>query len=261
MELTVTGVDVGYGRRRIVRSATFGLEPGTVTVLVGPNGAGKSTLLRAIAGLLPYRGSVRLGGEELARMAFGERARRVAYMPQDHGSDTVLTVFEVVLLGIHRELGWRIPRAHAEAVLRVLRRMGIEALADRGFATLSGGQRQLTMFAQMLLRSSAVLLLDEPTSALDLRHQLEILEHLRRVVREEGRIALVAMHDLSLAARFADSLLLLDEGRIRTHGPPLEVLTPARLARVYGVEVAILRGEGNAIGIVPLRRYAAAIDR
>ncbi len=255
MTLAIDDLEVRYGSETVLRSAAFTLEPGRVAALVGPNGAGKSTLLRAIAGLVPCRGGIRLGGSRLDHLPVADRSRLVAYMPQHPGGDTVLTVLETVLLGLHHELGWRLDPRRVATAFELLERLGVAGLADRRFSTLSGGQRQLVMFAQILLRSPSVLLLDEPTSALDLHHQLEILEHLREAVREGGRAALVAIHDLSLAARFADDLLLLDRGRLHARGAPLEVLTASRLAEVYRVEVAILRGTEGAVGFVPLRRH------
>ncbi len=254
MILVIEKLEVRYGPETVLHPAGFELSAGTVTALVGPNGAGKSTLLRAIAGLVPYRGRIRYDRRSLERMSAIERSRIVAYMPQNHGADTVLTVLETVLLGLHHQLGWRLDPGSVEAAFAVLERLDVAHLADRPFSTLSGGQRQLVMFAQLLLRSPSVLLLDEPTSALDLHHQIEILEHLRASVRDSGGIALVAIHDLSLATRYADHLLLLDGGRLRAHGPPLRVLTPRRLAEVYRVEVAILRGTGGVVGFVPLHR-------
>jgi iron complex transport system ATP-binding protein len=237
--LTVAGLQVGYGRRVVVRDLGLPpLLPGTLTALVGPNGAGKSTLLRAIAGLVPgTRGRVMLGGQDLLAMSIPGRAKHLAFMPQGLPGGVALTVLET-LVGALRAVPTPLApdgAAAAQLALAMLRRLEIEDLALRGLDRLSGGQRQLCALAQALVREPSVLLLDEPTSALDLRHQLSVMSLVREMVTERGLIGVVVLHDLGLAARFSDRVVALHRGVVQADGPPAATLTPALLAEVYGV--------------------------
>lgn len=242
--LQITGLTAGYRHRPVLTDLTLApIEPGRVTALVGPNGAGKSTLLRTLAGLLPARGSVRLGGEELLGLPLGDYAGRVTYMPQALPQRVALTVLEGVIGALRASpvSGWSAnSRAVRERAIATLERVGIADLAMEPLDALSGGQRQLASLAQAVVREPRLLLLDEPTSALDLRHQAVVM----RLVRElaaEGRIAMVVMHDLDLAVRWAEHVVVLDGGRAFTEGPPDSAITPASLAHVYGVHARVER--------------------
>lgn len=235
--LSLDGLCAGHGRIRVIHGVDVpALLPGTLTALLGPNASGKSTLLRAIAGLLPTAaGDVRLDGRPIGRMRLAERTRLVRYVPQAYATGARLAVADAVLVAA-RTAGDTAPAAAlAERVAAVLRRVGIAGLADRLVCDLSGGQQQLVALAQGLVRPAPVLLLDEPTSALDLRHQLEALATVREAVVADGLVAVVALHDLSLAARHADRVLLLDRGRLAADGPPARVLADPVCGRTYGV--------------------------
>lgn len=257
MSLDVEGLSVAYGRTPVIERAAMTLETGTLCALIGPNGVGKSTLLKAIAGLLPAVGRISLEGAVLADT---ERRGGFAYMPQDLGPNSSLTGLEVVLLGRLRSLGLSVPRALCDAAAASLEQFGLAGLQGRSLDEMSGGQRQLTYLAQALFREPAVLLLDEPTAALDLRHQLLVLEAVRAHAARSGTIVILAMHDLSLAAQFADRMICLDGGRIEADGPPEAVLTVARLRRVYGVEAEVTKADSGALRIVPLRASSAGSD-
>ena len=237
--LHVEAVSVGYGRRRVIEELTLRpLPPGTLTALVGPNGAGKSTLLRALAGLVPAKGQVRLGELALGGLAVGERARHVAFMPQGLPQGVALTVLETLvgaLKAVPPASGALSDAQAAERGLLLLERLGIAGLALRGLDRLSGGQRQLAGLAQALVREPAVLLLDEPTSALDLRFQLSVMRLVRDTVLERGLVGVVVLHDLALAARFADRVAVLHDGALWADDAPERTLTPDMLAAVYGV--------------------------
>ena len=250
MSLELQDVSVGYGATRVVEGASTRLAGGGLAALVGPNGAGKSTLLKGLAGLLTASGRVSLDGAALAPAA---RRAAIAYMPQDLGASSSLTLVEVVLLGRLGSLGLRVPGELVEAALAALRDFGLEGLQGRTLDAVSGGQRQLVYLAQALFRQPRVLLLDEPTAALDLRHQLLVLEALRRHCAARGTVALAAMHDLTLAAQFADRMLCLAEGRIEAEGRPEAVLTEERLHRVYGVQAQVATGPGGRPQITLLR--------
>lgn len=217
-----------------------GLEarPGEITALIGPNGAGKSTLLKSIAGLARAAGDITLDGVSLVNTAFSARAQKLYYLPQEIGSNTVLTVFEAVLLA-HRTRTNTSGREGLYKVRDTLRALELEDMAERELATLSGGQRQRVAIAQAVVREPRLLLLDEPTSALDLHHQLQVLDWLSRLASEREIIVVMAIHDLSLAARFATHLWMLHEGRSVVHGNPGNVLTRARLREVYAIDAHV----------------------
>ncbi|WP_127090551.1 ABC transporter ATP-binding protein [Aquabacter cavernae] len=238
LSLHVHEVSVGYGRREVVRGLSLApLRGGCVTALVGPNAAGKSTLLRTIAGLLPMRGRVSLGAVDLAGLSRAERAARIGFMPQSLPGGVALTVMETVM-GALRAGGDAAPISGSEMQTRAalaLDDLGIGALALETLDKLSGGQRQLASLAQALVRRPDVLLLDEPTSALDLRHQVVVMSILRRLAGE-GRLVVAVLHDLALAARWADHVVVLSEGRCAAEGAPSQTISSAVLASVYGVE-------------------------
>lgn len=239
--LSAQGLRVRYGAREVVAGLDLPpLNPGEFVALVGPNGAGKSTLLRALAGLTPSAGEIRLGAADLRRLPIGERARRLGFMPQSLPATEGLGVLDSVVAAL-RAGGDALPaRRAAEAAFAVLERLKIGHLALEPLDRLSGGQRQMAGLAQALARDPEALLLDEPTSALDLAKQIQLLEEAKRLAAE-GRILLAALHDLTMAAQWADRILILKEGRLWGAGTPEEVLTPAMLAEVYGVSGSVER--------------------
>lgn len=245
-ELRLSGLTVARGRRTVLAGVSVTLAGGGITAVVGPNGAGKSSLLGAVAGVLPHQGGVALDGGP-------SRPGEAAYMPQAAAVRASLSVLEVVLLGRLERLGWRLAAADLDAALAALAALGLTALADARIDALSGGQQQLVLLAQRLVRRPRLLLLDEPTSALDLNRQLAVLERLAGYARETGAVVLMAVHDLSLAARYASHLLLLKHGALLADGAPEAVLTPAAIAAAYGVEVEVLRSSLGHAAIAPLR--------
>ncbi len=240
--LSVGSVSVAYGARKVLSGLSLpDLAPGEVTVIAGPNAAGKSTLLRAIAQLAPYRGQIRLGDVDLAGIGSAQRSKLVGFMPQSLPGGAGLVVLETVIAAL-RAGGADTPAQGIEtAAIGVLERLGIGALALEPLDQLSGGQRQMVGLAQAIVRDPRLLLLDEPTSALDLARQVRLLAELRRIAAE-GRVVLAVLHDLTLAARWADRIAVLHGHRLHSFGAPAEVLTPAMLAEVYGVAARIERG-------------------
>lgn len=242
-DLFVGGLSAGYGARPVLHALDVpAIRAGEVTALVGPNGAGKSTLLRVLAGLLPGRGSVRLGERELLDIAPADRAVQVSFMPQGLPQRVALTVLEAVIAALCAgpSIGRRNNEDAAADAIAVLERIGIAGLAHEPLDHLSGGQRQLASLAQAIARDPRVLLLDEPTSALDLRHQVVVMDFVRHFAAG-GRIVIVVLHDLSLAARWADQVVVLHHGRTYAAGPPDQSLTPAVLGEVYGVDARVER--------------------
>lgn len=242
--LTVKDLAFSYGSRRIFDGVDLDpIVPGRLTALIGPNAAGKSTLFRLIAGLLKTeRGSVHLGDVDLATLSTRARLERVCFMPQFFTANAALTVFDVVMMA-HKQLkGWRVNEADMIAVGTALQGAGIGHLSEAYVSELSGGQSQMVSVTQALIRKSDVYLFDEPTSALDLRHQLDVLGQIRSAIAQRGAIGVVALHDLNLAARFADHLILLGEGRILAQGSPAEVLQAEAISNTYGVAIETSRG-------------------
>ena len=242
-QLHIGGLRVGYGRRRIIEALDLpALEGGTVTALIGPNAAGKTTLLRALAGLVPAKGSIRLDATELTGLSVAGHARHVTYMPQALPQRVALTVFEATLSALMSSRGDALSTAEAHArALDALARLGISDLAMRGLDELSGGQRQLASLAQSIVREPAVLLLDEPTSALDIHHQLRVMQLVAELARERGIIVVIVLHDIAQAARYAQRVVVLQNGAGAADGAPEAAITPETLARVYRVEARVER--------------------
>ena len=246
--LVIRGLSAGYRGREVIRGLDLGpLEQGSVTALVGPNAAGKSTLLRAIAGLIPVDGSIHLDGEEIVGLDVRARAARIGFMPQTLPQRISLSVFESVLVALKASnlAGGSVALAEARGrVMAALARVDLAHRASDHLDRLSGGQRQLASLAQALVREPSLLLLDEPTSALDLRHQFAVMAMARDLARED-RIVVVVLHDLGLAARWADRIVVLREGAVRAVGKPQIALTPEVLADTWGVEARLLHPEGG----------------
>lgn len=241
MVLTANRLRFEAGGRVLVDGLSLTLTPGRLLGLVGPNGAGKSTLLRMLNGLLPpSAGAIHLGGQELDRLTPQQIARRMARVPQSPPGELAFTVLEMVLMGRYAlSPGWQERPQDRELAMAALDQTGTAHLADRLYATLSGGERQRVTVARSLAQEPQVLLLDEPTASLDLRHQLEVLEAIRRLSREREMAAVAAVHDLALAARYCDELLLLHQGRAVAVGPPEAVLQRETLREVFGVEALV----------------------
>ena len=239
--LSASNLTVSLGTKEIVRDASLSLNAGELVALVGPNGAGKTTLMRALAGLVPAQGTITFAGKPLGGLSARERARTVSYLPQGHVFHWPMNVESIVMLG-------RAPHADAfsdatpddrAAVAQALAVTETQGFAERPVTTLSGGEKARVALARALATQAPVLLADEPTAALDPRHQLVVMELLRNAARN-GNAILAIMHDLTLAARFADRVLVMNEGRVVAGGAPAEALAPELLASVFGVEATIV---------------------
>jgi iron complex transport system ATP-binding protein len=253
--IAVEGLTVVLGGRAVVDRIDLEVGEGEWLALIGPNGAGKTTFLRAIAGLVPSSGSIELHGRDAREMHRTELARLVAVVPQDPSTPPWMTVAEYVLLGRTPHLGRFAKEGirDREVAANALARLDLLAYHDRLLGTLSGGERQRVVVARALAQEAQVVLLDEPTAALDIGHQQQALE-LLDVLRAESDLTLVAaMHDLTLAAQYADRLVLLDDGCIVADGAPREVLTEAVIRTHYDAAIQVA-DVGGRIAVVPTRR-------
>lgn len=257
MNLAATGLRFAYGGAPVLAGVDLDVPEGTFVGLVGRNGVGKSTALRCLAGAVrPSAGRVTLDGRDLATLRPAERARAIAVVPQaSHPAFAVDVAYFVGMGRYAREpfLGGPTPRDR-EVVARCLAETGLTALAHRPVDALSGGEWRRVLVAQALAQEPRCLLLDEPVQQLDLRHQLEVMAFVRAFSRRGGTAALAVLHDLGLAARWCDRLVLLHDGRVLAAGTPDEVLRPDVLRVAYGVEVAVARHPATgALEVVALR--------
>ncbi|MGO4405556.1 ABC transporter ATP-binding protein [Bosea sp. RAF48] len=257
MALLIRDLDFRYGATPVLQGLGTGELPrGELAALVGPNGSGKSTLFRCAAGLLaPQAGMVKLDDRDLAMVPARERARKVFYLAQNTEARVALSVFDIILLArksLHRGFALAASSEDMRAVEAVIAELGLAPFASRDIATLSGGQRQLAAIGQALVREPDVLLLDEPTSALDVRRQLDVMATIREATRRRGIVTVVAIHDLSLAARFADRVLVMNGGRIAQAGAPVEVLAHPAVSETYAVGVHL---EHSARGTLLVEPY------
>lgn len=236
--LSLRDLRVRFGARTALDGVSLDVRAGEFVALAGPNGSGKSTLLRVALGLLaPDGGTATLFGEEVGRLSFRERARRVAWVPQEEAPRDNVELVRYVLYGRYPHLGpfeGEAPEDRRRA-LEVLRQVGLADRAHDGILEISGGERQRTLLARALAQEAPLLLLDEPTAHLDIGHQLDLLVRVRALASGRGLAVVAAIHDLNLAARFADRVAVLSRGRVVADGPPAAVLSPGLLRTVWGI--------------------------
>jgi iron complex transport system ATP-binding protein len=243
LSLSVKNLNFSYPEKQVLRNVSLsGLPKGKLTVLLGPNAAGKSTFFRSLAGLVDadYE-QIIINDKALNELSIAERTQLVCYMPQMFSTNAMLTVFEVVLLAQKQLNTWSVSESDVKAVELLLQQFEIEHLAQRHISELSGGQQQLVSLCQAMARSAELFLLDEPTSALDLRHQLQVMERLKDETKKRNVISIIALHDLSLAARFADNLLIMKNGQLLGHGETEAIFSSPLIADTYGIEIELLR--------------------
>ncbi|MGW0608394.1 ABC transporter ATP-binding protein [Streptomyces sp. NPDC002644] len=261
LRLEVQGLVAGYAGHRVVDGVDLSVPAGKVVAIVGPNGCGKSTLLRSVARLHePESGTVRVGDEDVRRMKRRTAARRIGLLPQAPTAPEAVTVAGLVRYGRHPHQGllrqWS--REDEAAVRAALEATGTLELAGRRVDRLSGGQRQRCWLAVVLAQQTPVVLLDEPTSALDLGHAVEVLELIREVAAA-GRTVVMVLHDLALAARYADTVVAMKSGKVVAEGAPRDVVTAALVKDLYGIDADILTapGDGSPV-VVPAARTTLA---
>jgi iron complex transport system ATP-binding protein len=244
--VTLEAVGVTLGRRPVVRDVSAILGSGTLVGIIGPNGAGKSSLVRAMLGLIPATGRVLIDGREVKGLPARSVARALAYLPQGATLHWPLTVERLVALGRLPHLApfSRLSQVDHAAIGAALTRAAALHLRDRPATELSGGERARVMLARALAVGAEGLVADEPLAALDPGHQIDMMEVLTAEARA-GALVVAVLHDLTMAARYCDRLLLLDEGRLVADGPPAAILTPGRLRAVYGIEARMESLDGQ----------------
>ena len=251
MILEIKGIKVRLGSSEILRDVTFKIEDGEMTALLGPNGSGKSTLLKTIFGILkPEIGAVYLDGRKLADMSVEAIAKEIGYLPQET-SEANLRVIDIVLLGRTPHMdGLKLPdESDRRIAKKALRMVGLDGFEDRSFTSLSGGEKQKVLLARVFAQNARILLLDEPTSHLDISGQIEIMEIVKKSV-EGGRSALIAIHDINLAASFCNKILMIKNGMVVYAGTPEEVITPENIRDVFNADVDVKKHAGR-IYLVP----------
>jgi iron complex transport system ATP-binding protein len=242
-KLRTQDVTLAYDDAVIVDGLSVEVPEGEITSVVGPNGCGKSTLLRSLARLMkPKGGAVYLDGDAIAKLPTREVAKRLGILPQSPTAPEGLTVRELAAQGRYPHQSWlrQWSKEDERAVEKALETTGVLELADRPLDTLSGGQRQRAWISMALAQETGTLLLDEPTTFLDMAHQLEVLQLLNRLNREEGRTILMVLHDLNNAARYSHNIIAISGGSVFAAGPPEDVMTPGLLREVFHVEADIV---------------------
>jgi iron complex transport system ATP-binding protein len=250
--LTAHGLGVTLAGRAVLHDVSLSLSSGHLVALVGPNGAGKTTLLRALAGLVPSQGSVHVGGDALSVLPLRARARRFAYLPQGHLVHWPLPARDIVALGRYPHGAAdpaRLTQRDAEAVLRAMQAADVVDLGGRRATELSGGERSRVALARVFAVEAPVILADEPTSSLDPRHQIDVMKTLRAAA-DKGTLVIVVTHDLGLAARFADIVLVLSDGRLVSQGAATEALSEQVMAEVFRISAYRTEYQREAV-IVP----------
>jgi iron complex transport system ATP-binding protein len=256
MRILTEKVDFYFGRTKILNSITLKAKEGTLIGIIGPNGSGKTTLLKTLSKVLtPSNGSIYLDGRDTSELSQRDVAKDMAVVPQDTNVNFDFTAFEIVLMGRTPYLGRlgrekEVDRKISEEAMRLTK---TAELRDRSILTLSGGERQKVIIAKALAQEPKVFLLDEPTANLDIRNQIEILDLIKDAVRQKNITAMMAIHDINLAARYCDEMILLKEGSIFASGPPRSVITNRNVKEVFGVN-SIINGNpaDGSVFVVPL---------
>ena len=240
--LRIEGLSAGYEARHVLRNVSLAVAAGEVVALIGPNGAGKSTLIRAVSGVIPAAGVVRTNGDDFRALGSMQRARYLAVVPQAAALPAAFSVWEIVLLGRTPYLGFLGHPSRSDEALAhtALERVSATHLADRRVGELSGGEAQRVLLARALCQAAPILLLDEPTAHLDLQYQVNLLSLVRSLAHQDHLAVLIAMHDLNLAARYADRVALMVNGEIRAEGTPADVLTAELISQAYCLPVNVI---------------------
>ncbi len=245
--LSVQDLSFSWGENEVLKGINFTLHSNEVVAILGVNGAGKSTLIKCINRILKMNtGSVQIFSKDLQSLNLMELSRHMSYVPQSVRTSFGIDVFEVVLLGRRPHISWRVSPRDQKIVSETIRFLSLEEFAFRRFDQLSGGERQRVIIAKAIAQDANLILMDEPTSDLDLKNQIGTMKSIGQIISQsQQKSALIAIHDINIAAKFADRILLLHEGKIVSNGTPSEVLTSENIAAVFGVTSRILPSNGD----------------
>ncbi len=253
MRMTINGIEFAYGSTPVLKSVGLQLDHSEILGILGPNGSGKTTLIKCINRILtPSQGSILLDSDDVLKMKQKDVAKHFGYVPQNTVNDlSSPTVYEVVMMGRRPySMGWQYSKSDEDMVWEALEELEISDLASRPFDRLSSGQSQRVLMARALCQGADIMLLDEPTSNLDVRYQLEVMGVVERIAREKGVGVCAIIHDMDMAMRYCDKVVILSQGEIIAAGTTEEVITPENIRKAYGVEVAIDRNYGRPHVIV-----------
>jgi len=251
--LSFDQVSAGYHDRLVLRDISLLFPPDKISALIGPNGAGKSTLIKTASGIIPVtKGRVKVNGFDISKVNSSERARLISVIPQARNLPSAFTVREVVLMGRTAYSGWfgQFSKEDVEIVELAMQRTDTFSLAERRIGELSGGEAQRVLLARAIAQQSRVMLLDEPTTHLDIQYQINLLDLILKLTKEDHLVVVLAIHDLNLVSRYADHIALLVDGRIQADGSPTEVLQPEILSTAYQLEMKVFHPEGSIFPII-----------
>ena len=241
MNLNVTKIKFAYGKKDILNELSFSCKKGEVISIVGPNGSGKTTLLKCINRILHAReGSVNIGENDVFKMKYEDVAQNIAYVPQMLKENFSVDVIDIVLMGRTPHIKWKVADKDLDIVINVMKKLGIEDLAYEKYSSLSGGQKQKVLIARALAQDTDIYLLDEPISFLDIKNQIEVMNEARKVAKEENKIVIMVIHDLNMAKRYSDKIVLMNHGKVVDFGESREVLNCKNIKMVYGVDIDII---------------------
>ncbi len=253
MKLEVNNLEQGYGSTIILRDVSFSAESGEIVTVLGPNGSGKSTLIKTICRIMqPRAGSINIDGIDAFSISGNDYAKLISYVPQNPEFIGYASVYDSVLIGRRPYVKWDYSKTDIDKAAEAMTFMKVDDLYDRQVSELSGGQRQRVAIARSLAQDPGIYVFDEPTSALDLRNQLDTLKIMRSIIKERGTCMIIALHDLNLALRYSDKILVISDGTVYGFGTPDEVITERMIKHVYGVESEIVDS--------PRGRYVHAFD-
>lgn len=257
MRIVVDDVSFSYPDKEVLKGISFNLDEKEIKCIVGPNGTGKSTLVKCMDRLLvPQSGKIFFDGNDYSSLNRQEIARRIGYVPQSSGQLFPTSVFDTVLMGRKPYYSWHCSDKDIDIAAGILQLMGLDDVAMADFNTLSGGQQQRVLIARALAQQPRLLLLDEPTSSLDIAHQLEVMEIIHTLVSRQNIAVIMVVHDLNLASRYADTILMLHDGMVYADGPAEDTLTAPNIENVYGVE-ANIHSQNGILSVTPVRRVQA----
>ena len=267
IKLEVKSLGLAYGRNVVVENLTFQVMPGEMVGLIGPNGSGKSTIIKALSRVIsPLSGQILLDGKDISQIPRGDLARLLGVVPQMPLLPNAFTAFEIVLMGRNPHLGLLQYEGARDMSItwQAMERTATQSLAERRIDELSGGEIQRLVVARVLAQEPKAILLDEPTANLDISHQVEILDLIKNLCRENNLTVVVALHDLNLASQYCDRLILINKGRLHAQGTAKEVINPRNIKEVYGAEGCVYAHPVNGLPTVLLRagssRHAKARD-